>query len=130
MTYLQAYLFTRLDNINCILALILLVSGTIACMALWSYWDKSHDKYYRFDYAQHLKSKKILNISSKVFFIVLAIGFFIPSQKEAAFIYIAPKLINNVNFQETVKQIPELSNLGLQYLNDILKEKIKEEVSK
>ena len=41
-----------------------------------------------------------------------------------AFIYIAPAIVNNKDIQETFKQMPELTNLGLEYLKETLKEKI------
>ena len=48
-----------------------------------------------------------------------------PSSKEMAFIYIAPAIVNNKDFQKTIQKIPELSGLGLEYLTETLKGKNK-----
>jgi hypothetical protein len=72
------------------------------------------------------EEKQTANIVLKGLFVTFLIFAFlviiIPSQKEIAFIYIAPKLINNVDLQNVIKQIPEVANLGLGYLVDILKQ--------
>lgn len=51
---------------------------------------------------------------------------FTPTIKEAAFIYIAPAIVNNQDIQKTIQKIPELSSLGLGYLGEIFKQEIKD----
>lgn len=62
--------------------------------------------------------------------ILFFLGSMLPTTKQAAAIYILPSIVNNEDLQETIKQIPELSNLGLQHLKEILSDDIKEQVKK
>lgn len=55
------------------------------------------------------------------YFIITALLLvFIPSQKQAAFIMIAPAIVENKDLKETVKNIPELTKLGTEYLKEML----------
>lgn len=62
----------------------------------------------------------------KVSWIVLAITSFlltfVPTQKQAAFIVVAPAIIENKDVQDTLKNIPELTKLGTEYLVEMLKD--------
>lgn len=67
---------------------------------------------------------KLNKISAILFAIFLSFAVFIPSSKGIAFIYVAPKLIENDNIKETFANIPELAKLGTDYLKELLKEKV------
>jgi hypothetical protein len=60
------------------------------------------------------------------FLLCLSLLIFIPSSKAIAFIYIAPQLIENGAVKDTVKNIPELTKLGTEYLKELLKDKVEE----
>lgn len=57
----------------------------------------------------------------------LIISALLPTTKQAAFIYIAPQIIENGAVKDTVKNIPELTKLGTDYLKELLKDKINEQ---
>lgn len=56
--------------------------------------------------------------------ILIILGQLLPTTKQAAFIYIAPQIIENGAVKDTVKNIPELTKLGTDYLKELLKEKV------
>lgn len=67
---------------------------------------------------------RLNKISVILFAIFLSLAVFLPSPKGIAFIYVAPKLIENDNVKETFANIPELAKLGTDYLKELLKEKV------
>ena len=73
--------------------------------------------------AKMFKLKMMFIVSS----ILLGISMVLPTTKQAAFIYIAPQIIENGAVKDTVKNIPELTKLGTDYLKELLKEKINEQ---
>lgn len=58
--------------------------------------------------------------------IALIIATLMPTTKQAAFIWIAPQIVENGAVKDTVKNIPELTKLGTEYLKELLKEKVNE----
>jgi hypothetical protein len=117
MTHFEAYLLTRLDTLSGFFVIISVISAICFIGNIFLYLDQWDED----------KKSKIKPTIKYFALSMLTSGIFvvsIPSKKEMAFIYIAPAIVNNQDFQKTVKQLPELSNLGMQYLNDILKEKI------
>ena len=78
------------------------------------------------------KERKVLKKIGKKVLIVGIISIFLitvlPTTKQAAVIYILPNIVNNEDLQETIKQMPELSNLGLQHLKELLSNEIKEAI--
>lgn len=59
--------------------------------------------------------------------ILLILGTLLPTTKQAAFIYIAPQIIENGAVKDTIKNIPELTKLGTDYLKELLQEKVNEQ---
>ena len=59
--------------------------------------------------------------------IFITLGLLLPTTRQIAFIYIAPQIIENGAVKDTVKNIPELTKLGTDYLKELLKEKINEQ---
>ena len=55
--------------------------------------------------------------------IALIIATLLPSTKQAAFIWVAPQIVENGAVKDTVKNIPELTKLGTEYLKQLLEEK-------
>lgn len=60
------------------------------------------------------------------FILLTSLLILMPSSKGIAFIYIAPQIIENGAVKDTVKNIPELTKLGTEYLKEILTDKIQE----
>jgi hypothetical protein len=78
-------------------------------------------------YEKDLKvMKKIIKLVAPVFIISLMFTTLVPSTKQAAFIWIAPQIVENGAVKDTVKNIPELTKLGTEYLKELLKEKFNE----
>ena len=125
MTYLGMYLLTKLDSWQCFTkgagGMLLVASGIMAlgCAMACS------DNYGTFveDTKNLLKTihVKTVLISSVV---LLVLSQLLPTTKQAAFIYIAPQIIENGAVKDTVKNIPELTKLGTDYLKELLKEKV------
>lgn len=85
-------------------------------------------KYYSFD-EDSIRRKlysKLRKTFTILFAIFLSLAVFLPSPKGIAFIYVAPKLIENDNVKETFANIPELAKLGTDYLKELLKSSMKD----
>lgn len=61
-----------------------------------------------------------------IFAVTLSLAILLPTSKGIAFIYVAPKLIENDNVKETFANIPELAKLGTDYLKELLKSSMKD----
>lgn len=83
-----------------------------------NYWSKTRT----------ILRRKLYATINKVCIAILAVSLtftiLLPSSKGIAFIYVAPKLIENNNVKETFANIPELAKLGTDYLKELLKEKV------
>ena len=116
MTYFQAYLLTRLDAFGNLFRAGILIGILVCFISLCISMEKC-------------KWEKNLTLKGMLIFALFALlKTLTPTTKEAAFIYIAPAIVNNQDVQKTIKKIPELSGLGLEYLGEVLKEKAKEEI--
>jgi len=126
------YFFVMLDNIKSIFGVIMGISMTVVVIilimaflsALYIFIDYSlHD----WDCFTKFFTHKITIIIFSITFCLSWIGFItktmIPSTKQAAIIYIVPKVINN----EHAKEIPE--NL-IKFVNKYLEENIGDEFDK
>ena len=129
MSYFGMYLLTIVDNLTTFSNKVAFLSAipAIVCTAV--------EVCYRFDNIGYrskvyaIKSKYIGKIRNKFLIaasIFTAISVFIPSSKAVAFIYIAPQIIENGAVKDTVKNIPELTKLGTDYLKELLKEKVQD----
>lgn len=125
MNYLGMYILTKLDSwhsfTGCYGIITLIATGIILIGAIIGCSD-CYD-----DFAGNLK-KLIKSLHIKTMFIsgvvLLVFSQLLPTTKQAAFIYIAPQLIENGAVKDTVKNIPELTKLGTDYLKELLKEKV------
>ena len=132
MTYLEAYILTRLDPFKNLfssasgwLMSLLIIFGIIYAIS----WIVI-----AIEQLQNTEVNKINKIIKKtiLFFIIPVVCLscllktLIPTTKEMAFIYIAPAIVNNKDVQKTIQKIPELSGLGLEYLTETLKGEINE----
>ena len=132
MTYFEVYILTRLDPLKSLF--LSLSSKNIGVLIIFflifftfflpteSFIDQEKD--------QQAMIKKIKNIFFLLIIPLYCLSFIIatliPTSKEMAFIYIAPAIVNNTDVQKTIQKIPELSGLGLEYINELLKTKIEE----
>ena len=128
MNYLGMYILTKLDSWNSftgkygiimlIIAVIMLIGSIISCADCYGDFTESLKKLIK---SLHIKTVFISGI------VLLAFSQLLPTTKQAAFIWIAPQIIENGAVKDTVKNIPELTKLGTDYLKELLKEKINEQ---
>lgn len=129
MTYFEAYLLTRLDPLK---SLFSSFSTILFFALLFMFFAWGMGSFMAVEYGEKFEAsvKKLKKLFW--FFIVptycicCLIETLIPTTKETAFIYIAPAIVNNKDVQKTIQKIPELSGLGLEYINELLKTKIEE----
>lgn len=117
------YLLVKLDDFICSSAVIMVVSGLIlGIVGLITAIETADGSSY---YEKDLKvMKKIIKFVAPMFVIFLMLVTLVPSTKQAAFIWIAPQIVENGAVKDTVKNIPELTQLGTEYLKELLKEKV------
>ena len=128
MNYLGMYILTKLDSwhsftgkygiIMLIIAVIMLIVSIIICADCYGDFTESLKKLIK---SLHIKTVFISGI------VLLAFSQLLPTTKQAAFIWIAPQIIENGAVKDTVKNIPELTKLGTDYLKELLKDKINEQ---
>ena len=123
MTSLMVYLWTRLNYVNgfFILLAIGFLFGALLCGCLSSetYSDEGSKGLLK-------KAKKLV-----LFSLLPVIAFcFTPSQKEAAMIYVIPKMAQSETFNAISKETPEITKLALEALKETLQGMIKKEESK
>ena len=128
MNYLGMYILTKLDSwqsftgkygvVMIIIAVIMLIVSIIIC---GDYYDDFTESLKKLIKSLHIKTVFISGI------VLLAFSQLLPTTKQAAFIWIAPQIIENGAVKDTVKNIPELTKLGTDYLKELLKDKINEQ---
>lgn len=121
ITSTQLYWFTRLDGIN-ILCTIILVIGLIAtiftsCLTLAS------SSIFDYDKPLHAAARKAAIICSIITFISLCGELFIPTSKDLMIIVGVPKIVNNSQVQSIGTNSLAVVENGLKYVQEILKEK-------
>lgn len=115
MTYLGMYLILLLDGFNTATSVVstvcLMWAGLIYVVASVQDCDAEvRDECIKALYA---------DLSLKVGIISMFLALFVPTTKQAALIYIAPKVVNN----EVIENVPEITKLGTEYLKELLREK-------
>ena len=111
MTSLMIYLWTRLNYINgfFILLSIGFLIGAFACGMIETESYNEEEKFFK-------RAKKFVLLS-----LLPMIAFcFTPSQKEAAMIYIIPKMAQSETFNAISKETPEITKLALEALKETL----------
>jgi hypothetical protein len=73
----------------------------------------------RFEYVHKDIPMLKKDILFRTLFGAMFLAVFVPTTKQAALIYIAPKVVNN----EVIENVPEITKLGTEYLKELLKEK-------
>ena len=114
------YLLVMLDSIGTSLSWLTGLTGIIICIyiiiiACNSEFQRSSPE----DVVSKLS--KILRMPILIFLLLLGTNTFLPSSKEAAAIYIIPKIVNNEKFQGMANNgLQVLEALSEQWSNDIL----------
>lgn len=130
MTYLGMYILTKLDSWQTMFQvggwiLLTLIMGLLVIVLCIS--DFNSGTYAQFKsikeafpyYYKFIPFRKAFIVS----LVFITLGALLPSTKQAAFIWVAPQIIENGAVKDTVKNIPELTKLGTEYLKELLKEK-------
>ena len=115
MSYLGIYLILLLDGFNtatCIISTFCLIWAGIVYVITST---ESCDAEVRSECIKELYA----DLSLKVGIISMFLAVFVPTTKQAALIYIAPKVVHN----EVIENVPEITKLGTEYLKELLKEK-------
>lgn len=117
MTSLMVYLWTRLDVVNgfCIAGIIM--SAIIFGCSLFGAELDTLDLWWK-----NIAKKTIFAF---VLFSVLLIA--IPTQKDAAMIYVIPKISQSETFNTLSKETPEITKLALEALKETLQDMTKKE---
>lgn len=119
VTSFDIYLFTRLDNVNGFFAITIFLSFIVLIVLGLAVWDCGC---YEEDKKKSLVKYLKLNIS--VLFICIFGAVFVPSTKEAAAMYVVPKLYNSLSENKKIAEIPDnLINLANSWIKDLTKEK-------
>lgn len=127
MKYFGMYLLTKLDNWQSFswgIGITFLITTALITIVCGLEADSHRgEKFERWKgYVKTLRVK-VLFITGIV---LLVFAQLLPTTKQAAFIWVAPQIIENGAVKDTVKNIPELTKLGTEYLKELLKDKAKE----
>lgn len=113
----QLYWISRLDNI-CGLSIAILFFSILAIIITGVVWAINEP----YDDEDKVPYKKSLRISITATIIGALITTFVPTTKEMAMIYVVPAINESEAIQ---KDLPELYDLGIQALKNVLKPKEK-----
>ena len=106
---MKYYIFVMLDNIKEFFFILAILPFIVAVVSGVQYEDENNQKK-----TDRLKCRIIV---CAIFFItVLMCGIFIPSTKQAAAIYLLPKIVENKGLQEMPDKIVNLGNEWLEEL--------------
>ena len=122
------YLLAKLNDFNCVAGLICTVS-TILWIVSFFLSQANPDDWYMDENKRNAEKERKIGQSMYgtcrlLTLITLAWLTLAPSTKQAAFIWVAPQIVENGAVKDTVKNIPELTKLGTEYLKELLKEKV------
>ena len=127
MDYFMMYLLTQLDSLKSVLLFFSIISTIVTGILLLVCAMAASDCYGDFKEAFQGYTKTFkLKLCIVLFFVFCFAEALLPSTKQAAFIYIAPKIIANGDVKDSIKTVPELTKLGTEYLKTMLKDKIEE----
>lgn len=108
MEWWHVYLFTRLDSLNVVLALITMSIAFVVLLSLWAYFMEDYEDD---TVASTLKGNMKMTII--LFCISVLANVALPTQKEMAAIYLLPKLANTQELQQIPKDTAKLLRLQL-----------------
>ena len=119
MSYLEMYMLLMLDGFTTLASVIATICLVWTVIVFFGCMLQDADSSIKAEVIGELYADKALIIGT----ISLLLALFVPNTKQAALIYITPQIVNNEAVSDTVKNMPELTKLGTDYLKEILKEK-------
>lgn len=119
MTYLEMYMLLMLDGFTTFASAIATFCLVWTVIVFFGCVLQDADSDIKAEVIGNLYADKTLIIG----IISLLLALFVPNTKQAALIYITPQIVNNEAVSDTVKNMPELTKLGTDYLKELLKEK-------
>lgn len=122
------YLWTRLDPILIASAITTVVSCIISAVCSIGYIVEVSS--YGEDTDEAKFCKVIIKKCFPVFIASLILWVFVPCQKDAAMIYVVPKMAQSETFNAISKETPEITKLALEALKETLQGMTKKEDSK
>lgn len=119
MSYLEMYILLMLDSFTILASVMATFCLVWALLVFFGCMIQDADSDIIAEVIGKLYADKALIIGT----ISLLLALFVPNTKQAALIYITPQIVNNEAVSDTVKNMPELTKLGTDYLKELLKEK-------
>lgn len=128
MSGLLLYIWTRLDPILTASIITAVISGLISavCSIGWSVETST----YGGETDDAKLCKMVVKKCLPVFVVSAILCVFVPSQKDAAMIYVVPKMAQSETFNAISKETPEITKLALEALKETLQGMTKKEESK
>lgn len=115
ITMTELYLFTRLDGLRGLILAVAVVTAMIAALSCIL------NGIYLAENGKPLFSWNLIAIPIVSIFILSFACVLIPTTKEAAFIYIVPKIANSKFAQEIPSDMHDIKDLAMQYIRENLK---------
>ena len=128
MTSLMIYLWTRLDPILTASVIAAIISGIMSSIGSLCYAIEVSS--YGADTDDAKFCKFIVKKCLPVFIVSVILWVFVPCQKDAAMIYVVPKMAQSETFNTISKETPEITKLALEALKETLQGMTKKEESK
>ena len=128
MSSWMIYLWTRLDPILTASVITAIISGVLSAISSICYGVEFST--YGEDTDDAKFCKYIVKKCLPVFIVSVILWVFIPCQKDAAMIYVVPKMAQSETFNAISKETPEITKLALEALKETLQGMTKKEESK
>ena len=119
------YIWTRLDPILISVVIGTIVSGIVGSLCSVGYSVERSTYSGETDDAKLFK--QIVKKCFPIFVVCLLLWVFVPSKKDAAMIYIIPKMAQSETFNAISKETPEITKLALEALKETLQGMTKKE---
>lgn len=103
----EIYWITRLDTVNIILLISLIVGCIIAIIATITILSMRNEYSHDEEDDNYILAKKVLKVSSIVTSIICLLFIFTPTQKQALIIWGVGGTIDYIKSNETAKQLPD-----------------------
>lgn len=118
------YIWTRLDPILTAVIIGTIASGMVGSLCSIGYSVERSTYSGETDDAKLFK--QIVKKCFPVFVVCLLLWVFVPSKKDAAMIYVIPKMAQSETFNTISKETPEITKLALEALKETLQGMTKE----
>ena len=112
------YIWTRLDPVLTASVITSVISGMLSAISSFCYGIEVSS--YGADTDDAKFCKFILKKCLPVFIMSVTLWVFVPCQKDAAMIYVVPKMAQSETFNAISKETPEITKLALEALKETL----------